>query len=169
MICKNCKQSVPDNATFCKYCGANLTKINSTQEESCDNSDNVDSNGFPLRCRCGHKLNYDDTVCPKCHRKLYVTVQRTNDLFITEPHIIYGSDKYIFLIIYIVCILLMFFKHGAYGFGAFIAITAGTIYCPNSTLLKVVFWATVVCGIIALFWFILPFLMCISIAYSCPG
>lgn len=167
MICKNCKQTVSDTATYCRFCGAILNNDVTNLNINSTNTDN--SNGFVLHCRCGNKLNYDDTVCSKCHRKLYISVKRSHNILKHEPCVFYTNDQYIFLILYVIFMVLTFRVHPLYIFGALITIAVGLIRCPNSPILQIIATVSVCMFVIFLFFILAAIYTCNSAISSCPG
>lgn len=167
MICKNCKQTVSDTATYCRFCGATLNNDVTNPNINSTNADN--SNGFVLHCRCGNKLNYDDNVCPKCHRKLFISVNKSHNILKHKPCVFYTNDQYVFLILYVIFMILTFGVHPLYIFAALITISVGIIRCPNSPILRILATVTIYMFVVFLVFIFIAIYACASAISSCPG
>ncbi len=164
--CGKCGKKIKLGCNFCNNCGNKLIGENiSSYNES-----------LVVYCECGQKLESGWKFCSNCQRPITVEI-RNEKKSVNEKQ----NDANIYLLIYAISVgvymfggLIPFVSYSSSlcGLVALVTIITGKIKCPNSVIIKVLFWITIVyiiCLFILMLWMIVVCNDMLDSLQSCPG
>ncbi len=142
MKCNKCGEENKDDSVFCGTCGNKLE--NGTTNISIPDT---------IYCtKCGRKIESCYKICPNCKSAVHFKIenmppekQNQEEQSVREEQIEENSGGTIFVIIYILCLLSFFFSGSILGLlASIIVIITAKINCPNSNIVKTLFWITII-------------------------
>ena len=130
MKCNKCGEENKDDSVFCGICGNKLE--NGTTNISIPDT---------IYCtKCGRKIESCYKICPNCKSAVHFKIenmppekQNQEEQSVSEKQTEENSGGSIFVIIYILGLL-----------ASIIVIITAKINCPNSNIIKTLFWITII-------------------------
>ena len=188
MNCKKCGKPISEDIGYCSECRMMESSADvEIQKEQISEVDNekikeeekselsIDSSVKPVTnaivmgrsCQCGQKLNSAWKCCPKCGVSVVfetdgesseVTVTSVKKENITVYIIIYSIGILLFVLFGILALLI-----------PLITIITAKINCPNSVVIKVLFWITIFFSVVFFTVVIILIMMCNNIMNDCAS
>ncbi len=116
--------------------------INNESNDEEIKTDELVDNTFVTRCQCGQKLKANWKFCPQCKRFINNKSEESNDTNTQEK----GKNPQIYVIIYLISMTLGFSIRSKYDvillLTGLVIIITGKINCPQSQVIKGLFWLT---------------------------
>ena len=142
MKCNKCGEENKDGSIFCGICGNKLE----------NGTTNIRIPDVIYCTKCGRKIDSSYKICPNCKSAVHFKIenmpqenQNQKEQSISVEQIEENGGGQIFVVIYFICLLSFFFSGSVVGLlASIIVIITAKISCPNSNIVKTLFWITII-------------------------